>query len=86
MTFREKLIDIISGGELSRAFRLSEEWHKLYLQAKADYVASASQSSKGWEVAAAAHNKLREIVAMETPNMAHIGKRMVAVAKEGLGE
>lgn len=34
----------------------------------------------------AAHNVLREIVALETPSSAHIGRKMAAKAREGLPE
>lgn len=76
MTFREKLADVISGGAVSEAIKRAAMCGLVYKELD-------ERNARELNLA---QDSLRKIIAMETPNMAHIGKRMVAVAKEGLGE
>jgi hypothetical protein len=72
MTLREKIADWISGGVLSdNAKRLDE----------------TSSKMKQWASEAMCYrDHLLYITHLETPNMAHVGKKAVAIAKRGLGE
>jgi len=63
MTFRDRLADWISGGELTKA-RKEMAW--------------------AWITAMGRADQLQRIAMMETPNCAHIGKRMAKAARDAL--
>lgn len=85
MTVREKIADWITGGLLTNEREAASRWRREYLQAKADYVSSCSQSDKGWHVAHKAFETLRQIAAQETPGANATVKRMARMAREGYG-
>jgi hypothetical protein len=70
LTWRERLADWISGGALTRAtIKQNGSQERMLL----------------WQNAAEdAICALRDIIAMQTPNMAHIGKRMAKRAQDAL--
>lgn len=77
MTFREKLADWISGGALSEARgKLLDErgMREVACGMANDWLHAAMEKDKA----------LKEILDMQTPHQAHIGKRMAAVAEKGL--
>jgi hypothetical protein len=79
MTLREKIADWVSGGALSKSKQAECEW-----QSRFAYNEKVLLHKIGSLLDAHAH--LLMIVELETPNMAHVGKKAVAIAKRGLGE
>ena len=70
MTFREKLADLLTGGS-----------YRLLMTAAGNATANLMTRNAQLGEAKAA---LGDIAAMETPNCAHIGKRMARRAREAL--
>lgn len=70
LTWREWFGEIISGGAISEARAHRDAWETF-----GDQEANANAS---------AQSALADIISMETPSCAHIGKRMAARAREAI--
>jgi hypothetical protein len=77
LTWRERLADWISGGALTRARNDLDVWSGIA-------EISTQLAKDRHNLAAHRYQALRDIIAMQTPNMAHIGKRMVKRAQDAL--
>jgi len=77
MTFRERLADWITGGELTKARFDAGQWERAFWSEHDDHAIKMGRAN----CHAAA---LCAISAMETPNCAPIGKRMAKAARDAL--
>lgn len=75
MTLREKIADWVSGGKVSAYYG----WRDAYRELDRIHLDRLKHIAHMREY-------LMQIKALETPNMAHVGKKAVALAKKGLGK
>ena len=95
-TWRFRLANFISGGawarDRKRVLEIIEQDRDVKAELRMKLV-ETEKAKQGWEkfavdenlIAKTLEEALRDIIAMETPKCAHIGKRMAEAARKGLG-
>lgn len=95
-TWRFRLANFISGGawarDRKRVLEIIEQDRDVKAELRVNLI-QADKAQQTWEKfadeatlnAQAAEQVLHDIIAMETPKCAHIGKRMAEAARKGLG-
>lgn len=87
MTWREKLADWLCGGAVSRAvYGARRDANNYLLRLSRENAKYRDELKAASELNDDLCDHLLQIAHLETPNMAHVGKKAVAIAKRGLGK